>query len=99
MAEPFAVLGLPPDSDDETIRRRYLELVREHPPEHSPARFAEIRQAYESLKDMNTRLSLRLFNSKDQEKLEQIIEELECRTQPRRRLSLKTLISLQKPRQ
>src|SRR5262249_54048718 len=26
MTDPYAVLGLPPDSDDETIRRRYLEL-------------------------------------------------------------------------
>ena len=31
--------------EDETIRRRYLELVREFPPERHPTRFAAIRAA------------------------------------------------------
>jgi curved DNA-binding protein CbpA len=39
MSDPYTVLGLPPDSDDDTIRRRYLELVRRFPPEHHPEKF------------------------------------------------------------
>src|SRR5438270_521051 len=31
MTEPYDVLGLPADADDEAIRRRYLELVRQFP--------------------------------------------------------------------
>ena len=33
MSDPYEVLGLPGDADDETIRRRYLELVRQFTPE------------------------------------------------------------------
>ena len=30
--DPFAILDVPEDADDETIKRRYLALVRQHPP-------------------------------------------------------------------
>ena len=43
MSDPYDVLGLPPDSDDEAIRRRYLELVRQFSPEHHPERFSAVR--------------------------------------------------------
>jgi curved DNA-binding protein CbpA len=93
MADPYAILGLPPDSDDDTIRRRYLQLVREFSPERHPQKFVEIRQAYESLKDLNTRLQHRVFEAGKNESIDAIIEELTCRM-PRRRLSLKELLTL-----
>ena len=93
MIEPHAVLGLPPDCDDETIRRRYLELVRQFSPEHHPERFAAVRAAYEQLRDLNTRLRYRLFEAGKNESVEAIIEELACRS-TRRRVSLKELLSL-----
>ncbi len=93
MADPFTVLGISPDSDDDTIRRRYLELVRQFPPEHHPGKFAEVRQAYESLKDLDTRLRSRLFGHKDHETIDQIIEEIQCQSS-RRRHSLKDLIQI-----
>jgi curved DNA-binding protein CbpA len=93
MSDPYAILGLPPDSDDEAIRRRYLQLVREFSPERHPEKFAEIRRAYDSLKDLNTRLQHRVFEAGKNESVEAIIEELTCRM-PRRRLSLKELFSL-----
>ena len=89
------MLGLPPGSDDEAIRRRYLELVRQFPPERHPDRFAAVRQAYESLRDLNTRLRYRLFEAGKNESVEAIIEELACRS-TRRRVSLKELLSLHK---
>ena len=55
MTDPYQVLELPPDSDDEAIRRRYPELVRRFSPERYPEKFAAIRTAYESLRDLNTR--------------------------------------------
>jgi curved DNA-binding protein CbpA len=95
--DPHAVLGLPPESDDETIRRRYLELVRQYSPEHHPERFAAIRAAYESLRDLNTRVRHRLFEAGKTESIDALVEESACRS-PRRRLSLKTLLSsLKKP--
>jgi curved DNA-binding protein CbpA len=97
MSDPYAVLGLPPDSDDETIRRRYLELVRQFSPEHHPEKFAAVRAAYESLRDLNTRLRHQLFEAGRKETVDAIVEEIACRS-PRRRVSLKTLLAaLRKP--
>jgi curved DNA-binding protein CbpA len=93
MVDPYEVLGLPLDSDDETIRRRYLELVKQFSPEQHPQKFAAIRQAYESLKDLDTRLRHRLFEAGKHESIEALIEVMQCRT-ARRRLSLKTLLSV-----
>ena len=95
MNDPLAVLGLSPDSDDEAIRRRYLELVRQHSPERDPKRFATIRQAYDSLRDLDTRLRHRLFEAGQSDGIENLIEELACRNS-RPRLSLQTLLSLEK---
>ena len=93
MTDAYTILGLPADSDDEVIRRRYLELVRQYPPEHHPQKFAEVRAAYEQLKDLNTRLRHRLFEVGRTEGLDAIIEELSCRS-PRRRMSLSTLLKV-----
>ena len=93
MTDAYAILGVSDESDDETIRRRYLELVRQYPPEHHPQKFAEVRAAFEQLKDLNTRLRHRLFEVGKTEGLDAIIEELSCRS-PRRRLSLTTLLKV-----
>jgi len=93
MTDPYEVLSLPADADDEAIRRRYLELVRQFTPEHHPEKFAAIRQAYESLKDLSTRLRRRLFDVGEHESVQAIIEELACRS-PRRRMSLEALLAL-----
>jgi curved DNA-binding protein CbpA len=95
--DAYAVLGLAPDSDDEAIRRRYLELVRQYSPEHHPERFAAIRAAYEKLRDVDTRLRYRLFEAGKRENVDAILEEVLCRS-PRRRVSLQTLLAaLHKP--
>ena len=97
MTDPFAVLGVPDDADDETIRRRYLELVRQFSPEHHPERFAAIRAAYEQLRDLNTRLRYRLFEAGKKDTIDAILEELSCRS-ARRRVSLKALVeAVRKP--
>jgi curved DNA-binding protein CbpA len=97
MSDPYEVLGLPPDADDEAIRHRYLELVRRFSPEHHPEKFAAVRAAYEQLKDVTTRLRHRLFEAGKKESVEAIVEDLVCRSQ-RRRLSLDSLLTiLRKP--
>jgi DnaJ-class molecular chaperone len=92
MHDPYQVLGLPPDSDDEAIRRRYLELVRRWSPEHHPEKFAAVRAAYEQLRDLDARLRRRLFDVGKKESLDALLEEIECRS-PRRRASLKQLLT------
>jgi curved DNA-binding protein CbpA len=97
VTDPYAVLDLPDDSDDETIRRRYLELVRQYSPEHHPERFAAIRAAYESLRDLDTRLRHRLFEAGRKDSVDALVEELTCRSL-RRRTSLRELLaSLRQP--
>ena len=95
MTDPYVVFGLPADSDDETIRRRYLELVKQFSPEHHPEKFAAIRRAYESLRDLETRLRYRLFEAGKTESIDAILEELACRT-TRRRLSLQALVNAER---
>jgi len=51
----YATLGIAPSADAETIRRRYLELVRQFPPESDPESFQRIRRAYETLTDPKAR--------------------------------------------
>src|SRR5438132_12373824 len=92
MTDPYAVLSLPDDSDDETIRRRYLELVRQYSPEHHPEKFAAVRAAYEQLRDLNTRLRHRLFEAGKRESIDAILEEVSCR-RARRRVSLPEMLS------
>jgi curved DNA-binding protein CbpA len=93
MLDPFEVLGLPPDSDDEAIRRRYLELVKQYPPAQQPEKFKAVREAYDRLRDLETRVRYRLFEAGEKESIEKIIEDLKCQS-PRRRVSLRTLLSL-----
>ena len=93
MRDPYAVLGLSPESDDGAIRHRYLELVRRFTPEHHPEKFAAVRAAYDSLRDLDTRLQYRLFEAGKHETVDAIIEELTCRIS-RRRVSLKELLKI-----
>lgn len=48
---PHQVLGLAHDATPEVVRQRYLQLVRQYPPEKFPIRFQEINQAYQYIND------------------------------------------------
>lgn len=61
MSDAWSVLSLNPSSSDDVIRQRYLALVREFSPERAPQQFAEIRKAYEALRDPVERVRRRLF--------------------------------------
>ena len=61
MVDPYETLGISPQADEKEIRDRYLELVREFPPDRAPERFASIRAAYEQLRDPAVRLRSLLF--------------------------------------
>ena len=63
--DPFSVLGVAEDTDDVGIRRRYLALVRDHPPDRSPEQFQEYRAAYEALSDERKRLETKLLRTNE----------------------------------
>ena len=92
MPDPYTTLGVPADAGDDAIRRRYLELAREFPPEQHPQRFAAVRSAYEKVKDIDARVQYRLFDAGREDTIEAIIEEAACRA-PRRRVGLSTLLA------
>lgn len=92
MNDPYRILDLPADADNEAVRERYLELVRRWPPDHAPEKFVAVRQAYEQLRDRDARLRYRLFGGTPGQGLESLIEE--ARSRPRRRVSLKELLAV-----
>lgn len=96
-SDPYHVLGVAPESDDATIRRRYLELIKQFPPEHHGEKFSAIREAYEQLRDLDSRVRLRLFEQGDRNSIDQIAEEIGCQM-PRRRFGLKVLLQAQQVR-
>jgi curved DNA-binding protein CbpA len=63
MHDPFTVLGVTDDADDAEIRRRYLSLVKNFPPDRAPDRFQQFRAAYEALSDERKRLETKLLQT------------------------------------
>jgi DnaJ-domain-containing protein 1 len=85
MNDPYEQLGLSPDSDDATIRRRYLELVRQYSPDQAPERFAEIHAAYDALRDPAKRVEARVLDLQMKaHSLESITAQLQERLRDRR---------------
>lgn len=90
MADPYAELGVPPDADDEAVRRAYLDLTRTFPPEQHPAKSAAVRAAYDKLRTADARARYRLLTGWAEDSIEALIEEATCRT-PRPRPGLSKL--------
>lgn len=93
MNDPYEVLGIPADADTAIVRRRYLELVRDHPPDRSPERFTEIRAAYEQLRDPLRRLETQLFRIDSDDSLEEILADARTRLRDQQ-IPLDTLLAL-----
>ena len=92
MPDPYTILGVPADADDATIRRRYLELTREFPPEQHPEKFAAMRAAYEQVRTPDARARYRLFEAINEDTIDLLIEEAQCGTK-RNRVKLTDLIA------
>jgi len=92
--DPFSVLGLPREAGEAEIRARYLELVKQFPPDHAPDRFREIRAAYEATKDPLV-IARRLIESPDPEQEPPSWEaEIESQAEIPPKLSVGFLLSL-----
>jgi curved DNA-binding protein CbpA len=63
MRDPFTILGVHEDASNAEIRRRYLALVRDYPPDRAPERFREYRAAYEALSNERRRLETKLLRT------------------------------------
>lgn len=93
MTDAYEVLGLARDADEAAIRKRYLELVRQFPPDRDPQRFGEIREAYERLRDPVERMRKMLYDLKSTDSMDMILSELRTRLR-KTRIPTKTLLTL-----
>ena len=59
---PFLVLDLPANTTDEEVRAAYQKLLRRFPPEHRPAQFQVIQEAYQLLRTGRERCRWRLLH-------------------------------------
>jgi curved DNA-binding protein CbpA len=84
MPDPQDILGVSAAAEAEEIRRKYLELVRQHPPDRDPKRFAEIRAAYDELSDPVRQLRKLLFDSESVDSLDSILADVLSRTRQKR---------------
>jgi len=49
---PFRILNIDPAGyDNESLKKKYLELIKQYPPEKRPERFEEIRTAYSTIRN------------------------------------------------
>ena len=85
MLADFFILGLTPTANDDSIRRRYLELVRRYPPEKNPERFQKITAAYENIKTLRRRIRARLTDAAEISDGQEALRQLAYACRPQRR--------------
>ncbi|WP_020469294.1 J domain-containing protein [Zavarzinella formosa] len=90
MTGPYDILGVKFEDTDEIIRSRYLELVRQFPPEHHAEKFNAIRAAYDMVKTLQNRIDHRLFSEGRTDTVDDVMKEVFSRL-PRQRYSLAKL--------
>jgi DnaJ-domain-containing protein 1 len=86
-------LGVSSNADGAEIRSRYLQLVREFPPDRAPERFAEIRAAYDELRNPIVELERKLFSLSSRDSLADLEADLRSRLKTAK-LSSAALLSL-----
>ncbi len=64
--DPYQVLNISPDADDQAIRQAYLAAAREFTPDQSPERFQRIAAAYEKIKDARARSAILISSPKEE---------------------------------
>ena len=85
------ILELKPDATAEEIRRAYLSLVRQHPPDRDPDKFRDIHAAYQMLNDPMVQATALLTRNQDKPDLLAVIAAAE---KVRPRLSTLNLLAL-----
>jgi curved DNA-binding protein CbpA len=73
-SDPYAVLGISRNADDERIRAAYVAQVKQFPPDRSPAEFELVRDAYNLLRDRRRRAQHMLFSVDPEAPLQSLLE-------------------------
>jgi curved DNA-binding protein CbpA len=74
--DPWSVLGVPSDADDEQVRAAYVRKVKEFPPDRAGPEFEKIRDAYEQLKDPYRRAKYMILGANVDRPLESLLEDM-----------------------
>ena len=72
---PWSVLGVPEDADDDGIRSAYLQKVKQFPPDRCGDEFERVRDAYSQLKDAYRRSRWLILGSSLDSSLASLIDE------------------------
>ena len=73
--DPWLVLGLGPEADDDQIRQAYLTGVKTYPPDRCAHEFQRIRWAYDELKDARRRSRRLILGPDPREPLADLLAE------------------------
>ena len=80
--DPFVVLGLPRSASVDEVRARYVELVKQHPPDRDPEMFERVRDAYRAASDPLHAARWKLFGPPPLRDLDELVELLRRRGRP-----------------
>lgn len=58
MENYYKILNTRANASQLTIKKKYIEMVKQYPPETHPEEFQKIRQAYETLRDPVKRMRM-----------------------------------------
>jgi curved DNA-binding protein CbpA len=95
MHDPYLILNVSREANDEAIHQAYLQAIRECPPEKDAQRFQAVRHAYETLRTEKLRLEYELFNT-DLPSIEDLLQQGLTVQQEMSRPNLKTFQGLLK---
>ncbi len=79
MPSAHETLGVSNTASEAEIRGRYLQLVREFPPDRAPERFAEIRAAFDELRNPAAQLQRKLLSLSTTDSLDDLQKDLRAR--------------------
>jgi curved DNA-binding protein CbpA len=74
--DPWSVLGVSPEANDEQIRAAYVQKVKEFPPDRSGPQFERVRDAYEQLKDPYRRAKYVILGANADRPLESWVDDV-----------------------
>ncbi len=93
MLNPYQILDVAETATDEEVRAAYLTKLRGNSPDSNQQQFQQIQQAYELIKDIDSRLRFRLFHVESITP-EMIVQAIHPEGQANKRVDLQTVVAV-----
>lgn len=62
MRDPYLILGVPENADDDSIHQSFIAAVKRCPPDVDPEAYDQLRQAYNTIRTRRDRLAYDLLD-------------------------------------